>query len=154
MYTILQDSSGFDVRMLPGKRYWKGVMNAKEDLEEMLFAQQLCDLASKLHADPRLERAWRLIETGFSDPGMSLDDAGRGSGTAKNHLNVLLRRTTTFTFYQLLIRYRLYAAILMMKSSERNLLDIALENGFGSLTTFERNFRAVIGCTPQSFKKA
>jgi AraC family transcriptional regulator len=128
-------------------------MNAKEDFEEILFAQRLCDLVVKLHSDRRLERAWQLIETGFSDRRMSLDEAGRGSGTAKNHLNVLLRRTTTFTFYQLLTRYRLYAAILMMKSTERNLLDIALDNGFGSLTTFERNFRSVIGGTPQNFKK-
>lgn len=130
----------------------EGVMNAKEDFEGMLFAQRVCDLVSKLRSDPRLERTWQLIETGYSDPGMSLGEAGRGSGTAKNHLNVLLRRTTNFTFYQLLTRYRLYAAILMMKSSERTLLDIALENGFGSLTTFERNFRAAIGCTPQRFK--
>lgn len=119
-----------------------------------MFLQRLCDLVSKLCVDPRLERTWKLIESRYSDPGVSLSEAGRQSGAAKNHLNVLLRRTTTLTFHQLLTRYRLYAAILMMGSSDFNLLDVALETGFGSLNTFERNFRAVVGCTPQHFKRA
>jgi two-component system response regulator YesN len=71
---------------------------------------------------------------------------------SKNHLNVLFRQMTTFTFYQLLIRYRLIKAATMIISKNFSLLEVALQNGFGSLNAFERNFRGLIGVTPKEFK--
>jgi AraC-like DNA-binding protein len=121
-------------------------------IESTLFLQPLADLVAKLSYFRRLERTWKLIEKDYADSGLRLEKAARVSGISKNHLNVMMRRATGFTFYQLLIRYRLLRAITMMRSRNYSLLEIVLETGFGSLSTFEKNFRSVIGITPKEFR--
>src|SRR5438270_1476200 len=98
--------------------------------EKKLFQQPLPGLITKLGYSRRLGRAWQLIERDYTDPSLDLERAAKVSGVSKNHLNVLLRETTGFTFYQLLIRYRLSRALNMMKLRNYSLLEIALENGF------------------------
>jgi AraC family transcriptional regulator len=121
-------------------------------IESTLFLQPLADLVAKLSYFRRLGRTWKLIEKDYADSGLRLEKAARVSGISKNHLNVMMRRATGFTFYQLLIRYRLLRAITMMRSRNYSLLEIVLETGFGSLSTFEKNFRSVIGITPKEFR--
>jgi AraC-like DNA-binding protein len=127
-------------------------MVALQQIENKLFLQPLADLVAKLSYFRRLERTWKLIEKDYADSGLRLEKAARVSGISKNHLNVIMRRATGFTFYQLLIRYRLLRAITMMRSRSYSLLEIVLETGFGSLNTFEKNFRSVIGLTPKEFR--
>jgi AraC-like DNA-binding protein len=127
-------------------------LSTMPELEEKVLLQSLSDLITKLSYSRRLERAWRSIESNYSDSTLTLEKAARASGTDKNHLNVLLRQATNFTFHQLLVRYRLLKAVAMMKNKNYSLLEVALHNGFGSLNTFERNFRRLIGSTPREFK--
>jgi AraC-like DNA-binding protein len=123
-----------------------------QNVESKLFLQPLPDLVAKLSYFRRLERTWKLIEKDYVDSDLDLERAAKASGTSKNHLNVLLRQTTGFTFYQLLIRYRLSRAITMMGSRNYSLLEIVLENGFKSRNSFENNFRRLIGTTPKKFR--
>jgi AraC-like DNA-binding protein len=122
------------------------------EIEKTLFLESLTNLIARLAYIRRLERMWQLIENDYADPELTLEKAAMASGVNKNHLNVLLRQTTTFTFHQLLTRYRLLKAVGMMSAKNYNLLEIALHNGFGSLNTFERNFRCLLGTTPKDFK--
>lgn len=120
--------------------------------ETQLFLRPLSDLTTRIHYFRRLERTWQLIENEYADPSLSLERAARASGLNKNHLNVLLRRTTSLTFHQLLVRYRLFKAIDLMTTKNYSLLEISLETGFGGLNTFERNFRRILGIAPHKFK--
>jgi transcriptional regulator GlxA family with amidase domain len=124
------------------------------EIESRLFLQPLHELTTKIAYFRRLERLWHLIETDYANPSLSLEQAAMAGRANKNHLNVLLRQTTLFTFHQLLIRYRLWRAISMMEDKNYSFLEIALETGFGSLNTFERNFRTILGTTPRQFKAA
>lgn len=124
-----------------------------QELELKLFCQPLSTLVTKMRYFRRLERAWKLIETDYANAGLDLETAARSSGVSKNHLNVLLRQTTSFTFHQLLTRYRLFQAIRMMQDRNHSMLAIALQNGFGSLNSFQRNFRTLLRATPKQFKK-
>ena len=122
------------------------------EIEKTLFLESLTNLIARLVYIRRLERMWQLIENDYADPALTLEKAALASGINKNHLNVLLRQTTTFTCHQLLTRYRVLKAVGMMSAKDYNLLEIALHNGFGSLNTFERNFRCLLGTTPKDFK--
>lgn len=124
-----------------------------QEIEEKLFSGPLPDVIAKLNYVRRLERTWQLIERDYADPFLRLEIAAKASGVNKNHLNALFCQTTNLTFYQLLIRYRMLKAITMMNTKNYSLLEIALQNGFGSLTTFERNFRKLIGTTPKEFRR-
>jgi AraC-like DNA-binding protein len=123
------------------------------DLEARLFSERLADLGARLTADSRLARVWSLIRTEYADPDLTLAKAARAAGASKNHLNVLLRGSTGFTFHQLLLRYRLLIAADSMKASaESNSLETPLTAGFGTLRAFEKSFRRFIGCSPQAWK--
>lgn len=124
-----------------------------QEIEKKLFLQLLSDLAESLERDQRLCRVWRLIESDYSDPELNLERAASQSGASVNHLNILLRRATGFTFHRLLTRYRLLRAMGMMSGKNPNLLDVALDSGFGSLSSFERNCRAILGRSPRLLKK-
>jgi AraC family transcriptional regulator len=128
-------------------------LRLSSEVEEMLFLRPLSDLVARLSYDRRLERAWQMLERDYGDSGLTLVGVANASGANKNYLNVLIRKCTSLTFHQLLIRYRLARALEMMQAKNYSILEIALECGFGSITTFERNFRAVIGSTPVEFRR-
>jgi AraC-like DNA-binding protein len=44
--------------------------------------------------------------------------------------------------------------MLAMKARNYSLLEIALDNGFGSLASFQRNFRRVMALNPRQFKRS
>lgn len=128
-------------------------MDTIREIEKKLFSRPLADIVTNLEQDQRLRRAWQLIERDYTDPDLDLQQAERESGASKNHLNLLLRQTTSFTFNQLLIRYRLLRAMDMMSGKNQNLLDVALDSGFGSLSAFERNCRTILGRPPRALKQ-
>ena len=130
-----------------------GKSKTLQEIEKKLFLQPLPYVIAKLNYIRRLERTWQLIERDYADPDLRLEIAAKASGVNKNHLNALFRKTAGFTFYQFLIRYRMLKAITMMNTKNYSLLEIALQNGFGSLTTFERSFRKLIGTTPKEFRR-
>lgn len=125
----------------------------REDIEKRIFSQPLSIIIPKLSYSRRLERTWQLIERHYDTSNLSLEKAARTSGLSKNHLNTLFRQATNFTFHQFLIRYRILRAIAMMEMKDYSLLEIALQNGFGSLTTFERNFRRLMAKTPKEISE-
>ena len=122
------------------------------EIEVRLFGRPLRDLIISLSADTRLKRAWEIIERDYADTDLSLSKVARAAGLFKDHLNVLIRKATGLTIHQLLIRYRLLQAVHLMRIAKCNTLDIALDSGFGTLRSFERNFARLLGATPRDSK--
>ena len=120
-------------------------MDTIEEIEKKLFSRSLSDVVANLEQDQRLRRVWRLIQRGYADPDLNLKQAARESGASKNHLNLLVRQTTGFSFHQLLTRYRLLQAIGLLRTKNHTILEVSFISGFGSLSAFERNFRTILG---------
>jgi AraC-like DNA-binding protein len=78
--------------------------------------------------------------------------ASRACGIERNHLNVRLRRATGLTFHRFLTRRRLLRAVELLHATDRDLLAIALDSGFGSLSGFERNFARAFGTPPSRYR--
>jgi AraC-like DNA-binding protein len=106
-------------------QYAMDELKAVQKIEKKLFLQPLSQMITELSYLRRLERAWQLIERDYANPNLSLGKAALASGVSKNHLNVLFRQTTGFTFHQLLVRYRLLMASSMMRVKNYSLLEIA-----------------------------
>lgn len=134
------------------RRHSLSAARAMREIENQLFLQPFDRLTDSVNRVSHLSRVWRLIETDWRDSTLTLERAARAGGMNTNDLNILLRRITGFTFYQLLIRYRLHKAMVLLMTTALNVTDVALDNGFGSLTTFERNFRNVVGVPPRVFR--
>ncbi|HKV40189.1 MAG TPA: helix-turn-helix domain-containing protein [Blastocatellia bacterium] len=121
-------------------------------MQARLFPCPLSELIAVLEEDPRLERAWRVIELNYQEAGLRLDRAAKLAGISKTRLNVLLQRAIGMTFHQLLTRYRLFQAVNGIALDDSGLLDLALKVGFGSVRTLERNFLKAFGAAPRTLK--
>lgn len=122
-------------------------------LERRLFLRTLSELVERLAYYRRLEQVWNLIEQRYWETDLCLDAACHRGGISRGHLNHLLRRTTSFTFHALLSRYRVRQAVHMIWQRNYSLSHVAARNGFGSVSSFERNFSKLLGLRPVDYRR-
>lgn len=84
---------------------------------------------------------------------ISTSDIGTAVKLHPNYAMTLFRRECGMSIWQYLIRLRLSHAQLMLLSSEKTVLAIALESGFGSLARFYAAFTRECGISPGEFRK-
>jgi AraC family transcriptional regulator len=99
----------------------------------------------------RVAEAIRLVESDAARP-MELKEMAATAGMSKYHFLRVFRRLTGVTPHQYLISARLRRAALALASSRRPVIAIALDSGFGDLSTFNKTFRAVFGRTPTQYR--
>ena len=99
----------------------------------------------------RVVEAIRLVESDAARP-LQLKAMAAVAGMSKYHFLRVFRRLTGMTPHRYLISARLRRAALALASSRRPVIAIALDAGFGDLSTFNRTFRAVFGLTPTQYR--
>ena len=99
----------------------------------------------------RVAEAIRLVESDVARP-LELKEMAAVAGMSKYHFLRVFRRLTGVTPHQYLISARLRRAALALASSRRPVIAIALDSGFGDLSTFNKTFRAVFGRTPTQYR--
>jgi AraC family transcriptional regulator len=99
----------------------------------------------------RVVEAIRLVESDAARP-LELKAMAAAAGMSKYHFLRVFRRLTGMTPHQYLISARLRRAALALASSRRPIITIALDSGFGDLSTFNKTFRAVFGRTPTQYR--
>jgi AraC family transcriptional regulator len=99
----------------------------------------------------RVVEAIRLVEADAARP-VELKAMATAAGMSKYHFLRVFRRLTGVTPHRYLISARLRRAALALASSRRPVIAVALDAGFGDLSTFNRTFRAVFGLTPTQYR--
>jgi AraC family transcriptional regulator len=99
----------------------------------------------------RVVEAIRFVESDAAES-VQLQDLAAIAGMSKFHFLRVFRRLTGLTPYQYLISARMRRAAVGLASSRRPVLDIALDSGFGDLSTFNNRFRATFGLTPTQYR--
>jgi AraC family transcriptional regulator len=99
----------------------------------------------------RVVEAIRLVESEAARP-VRLKDLAASAGMSKYHFLRVFRRLTGVTPYQYVLSARMRRAALALASSRRPVLAIALDSGFGDLSTFNHRFRAAFGATPTQYR--
>ncbi len=99
----------------------------------------------------RVVEAIRLVESGAARP-LALKTMAAAAGMSKYHFLRVFRRLTGVTPHRYLISARLRRAAFALASSRRPIITIALDSGFGDLSTFNKTFRAVFGRTPTQYR--
>lgn len=98
-----------------------------------------------------LDKTFSLIDKCYSEK-ITLKMAAMESNLSVTHFCRLFKKSTGMTFNEYLTFYRINRAEKMMNSS-RKIIDISNECGFGSLSSFLRNFKKYKQCTPSLYKK-
>jgi AraC family transcriptional regulator len=88
----------------------------------------------------RIIDAIRLVESDSARP-VRLKDLAASAGMSRYHFLRVFRRLTGMTPYQYLLSARMRRAAVKLGATRRPVLEIALDAGFGDLSTFNHRFR-------------
>jgi AraC family transcriptional regulator len=99
----------------------------------------------------RVVEAIQLVESDAARP-LELREMAAVAGMSKYHFLRVFRRLTGVTPHQYLISARLRRAAVALASSRRSVIAVALDAGFGDLSTFNKTFRATFGLTPTQYR--
>ncbi|AUG53668.1 AraC family transcriptional regulator [Thalassospira marina] len=88
------------------------------------------------------------------DPLLTMPKMAAAVGTKPNQLSMVLNRHIGKSFFDYVNEYRIEEATrLLMKEPDRTILDIAVEVGFNSKSTFNLAFKKITGHTPSSYRQ-
>ncbi len=83
---------------------------------------------------------------------ITLEDAAVNIGFSKYYFSRLFKQYTDYTFCDYLTLRRIRAAKELLNDPEYSIMDIAMNTGFASISTFNRVFKDTEGCTPSAFR--
>ena len=98
-----------------------------------------------------LNRAFDYLDTRFSE-NITLANVAQAAGFSKYYFSRIFSQYTHLSFSQYLLKKRLSEASRLLCETNLRLLDVAVQSGFVSLSTFNRVFRANHGCTPSEYR--
>jgi AraC family transcriptional regulator len=104
-------------------------------------------------ATRRLTRVFDHIDAQLTRP-IDLAELSGIAAMSKYHFLRLFGRMCGITPYRYILGRRLRNAALALRRTRTPIALIALEQGFGDLSTFNRLFRQIMGCTPTEFRAA
>lgn len=84
---------------------------------------------------------------------LTVDELAVIAGFSKFHFIRLFKQFTNVTCYEYLIQKRIEYAERLLIEPDISITEIAMRSGFGSLSTFNRVFKATKNCTPTEYKK-
>lgn len=93
----------------------------------------------------------RYVEEHYSEK-LSLDDLATFSQYNRTYVSTLFKNTVGVNFYAYLTRVRFQHALLELVGTKKTLTEIALDNGFSDLKSFNKMFRETIGRTPSEYR--
>lgn len=110
-------------------------------------------LPAKLSAiQQRMEKIRGYIDLHFSEP-LPLDQLGERVKMKKTYLCRCFKEYTGKTVLEYINGRRLEKAMVLLRTTDRKVLDISMECGFGDLSGFNRTFRKTIGTTPSAYRR-
>ena len=94
----------------------------------------------------------KFIEQNYMND-ITLEDLAQLAGYSTYHFSRIFKKYSNTTFINFLNRRRVKAAELLLLENGCSITDVAMQVGFTSLTTFNRVFKSITGCTPSDYKK-
>ena len=101
----------------------------------------------------RVSDALRRIEAAAHEP-LALADLAREAATSPYHFLRTFRQVVGMTPHQFVLHTRMRRAAVRLRTTDEPISTIAFDAGFGDLSTFNRRFRRLMGCSPGAYRKA
>lgn len=99
-----------------------------------------------------IHRVFGYIEKNYMND-ITLESLADIAGYSSCHFSRIFKKYSGTTFISFLNNRRISAAELLLLEENASVTDAAARVGFSSLTTFNRVFKDINGCTPSEFKK-
>ena len=99
-----------------------------------------------------LDKIFSFVEKNFAGD-CSLKRLGQEKGYSYSYISRYFKRVTGITINTYINQYRISNACYMLSNTNATVLECAMESGYESLRSFNRNFMAHIGKTPTEYRK-
>jgi transcriptional regulator GlxA family with amidase domain len=100
----------------------------------------------------RLLRARDAMDRTYAQP-LDIPSLARIAYVSEAHFIRTFRATFGETPHRYLQRRRVERSMFLLRETTRSVTDICLDVGFGSLGTFSRTFRDIVGESPTDYRK-
>lgn len=100
-----------------------------------------------------LSRVLSYVEEHFKEP-LSVEDAARSIHYNGEYLARLFKSKMGLSFHRYVNLRRLNYAAYLLANTDATCVSCALESGFASLRSFNRNFKKEFGITPAEYKRS
>lgn len=84
---------------------------------------------------------------------LTLETVAKVACFSKYHFSRIFKEYSGLSFYDYVRKQKVKHAAELLLQPELPIINIALQTGFANLTTFNRTFKAVNGCTPTAYRK-
>jgi AraC-like DNA-binding protein len=99
----------------------------------------------------RMLRARDAMDRAYAQP-LDVAALARLAHVSPAHFNRTFRATFGETPHRYLQRRRVERSMFLLRESDSSVTDICFQIGFGSLGTFSRTFRAIVGVSPRAYR--
>lgn len=103
--------------------------------------------------EQRVSRALDHIAANANDDALGLDTLAGVAAMSKYHFLRTFQQTVGVTPHQYLLNRRLQQAALGLATTRQAVQQVALDAGFGDLSTFNARFRQVFGAAPLAYRQ-
>ncbi|MFC4060900.1 helix-turn-helix domain-containing protein [Planomonospora corallina] len=100
----------------------------------------------------RMLRARDAMDRAYAQP-LDVPALARIAHVSESHFNRVFRATFGETPHRYLQRRRVERAMFLLRETDLSVTDICFQVGFGSLGTFSRTFRQIVGRSPREYRK-
>jgi AraC-like DNA-binding protein len=101
----------------------------------------------------RMLRARDAMDRAYAEP-LDVRSLARIAHVSPAHFTRTFRATFGEAPHRYLQRRRVERAMFLLRATDRSVTDICFAVGFGSLGTFSRTFRDIVGQSPRAYRKA
>ena len=129
---ILGDLAGSGARRLAGEGY---VVDASEE------------------GTSRMGRAYAYLTTEFRNPGLSLGNVAAAAAMSPSAFSRFFKRISGRGLWDFLTELRIDHAAALLRETTDGITQIAMESGFGTLSSFSRHFQKRYGCAPRDYRR-
>ncbi|MCR5594934.1 MAG: AraC family transcriptional regulator [Lachnospiraceae bacterium] len=99
----------------------------------------------------RFQNVLDYIDVHYAD-NLTLESVAEYGGFSKYYFSRLFKDYSGYNFYDYLTMRRIKTAELLLTQPKLSITEVALQSGFSSISTFNRSFKKMKGCTPGDYK--
>lgn len=99
----------------------------------------------------RFNAVFSYLDRHFSEE-LTLEDVAAVAGFSKFHFSRTFKQLSGCNFYEYLCHRRIKASEMLLMQPGMSISQIALQSGFSSVSTFNRMFKKMKGCTPTQYR--
>ena len=106
----------------------------------------------KVNSSHAVDAAILFIQQHYRE-NICLEDLLSVTNYCKSHFIRLFKSTTGYKFTDYVNHYRIEKSCLDLIYTDKNITEIAIENGFNNIQYFSKTFKDYMRCTPMQYKK-